>query len=99
MSILTNRPQRLECAPTRSSVSTATTEVDRHGEADYPEDQVVEHGRDWVFLRHQEESANGDREAFLQEIRSRCAQARRLQGNEDQVAGPIAGRVRSAREG
>src|SRR3546814_13956806 len=38
-----------------------------------------------LFRSHQEESAQPDREAELPQVRSRRAQARRVQGSQDQV--------------
>jgi len=57
-----------------------------HGQAYHSKDQVVVLGWNRILLRHEEESAHVDRKACLQEIRSRRAQARRVQGNEDQVS-------------
>src|SRR5262249_12725512 len=61
----------------------------RHGQARHPEDQARKLGRHGLLLRHQEESAQSDREARLQEIRSGRAQARRVQGSQDQIAGTL----------
>jgi predicted MFS family arabinose efflux permease len=60
----------------------------RHGQADRHQDspQLLRgHG---LFLRHQEESAHQDREAQAQEVRSDCAQARRIRRRQDQVSTP-----------
>src|SRR6185436_14511822 len=56
---------------------------DEHGQAR----ELSRHG---LLLRDQEESAQSDREARIQEIRSGRAQARRIQGSQDQVAGTAA---------
>ena len=48
--------------------------------------KLVSTRRHWLLLRDQEESAQSDREARLQEIRSGRAQARRIQGSQNQIA-------------
>src|SRR5690606_5340555 len=56
------------------------------GSPDAREDQARIDGRDRPFLHDDEEQAEHAREDGDQEIRSRRPQARRVQGNEDQVA-------------
>ena len=48
---------------------------------------TADHG---LFLRHQEEPADQDREARNPQVRSHRAQACRLQGTEDEIAAPAA---------
>src|ERR1700722_1224319 len=59
----------------------------RHGQGRVAQDQAALDLRHRLFLRDQEERPHQDRQAFVQEIRSGRAQARRVQGNEDQVSG------------
>src|SRR5688500_14917750 len=92
MSSLTKAHQGIMCAPSSTLKRHPQHRGrDRHGEADYTEDQAFELGRDWIFLRDEEEPSDCNREAFLQEVRPHRAQARCLQGSEDQVASRAAG--------
>src|SRR3546814_12601281 len=58
---------------------------DSHGEAQYRSDQDGQLGRYWLLLRQEEEPAYQDREAGDEGVRYGRAQARRVQGTEDQV--------------
>ncbi|CAA9496031.1 MAG: LSU ribosomal protein L33p @ LSU ribosomal protein L33p, zinc-independent, partial [uncultured Sphingomonas sp.] len=55
------------------------------GEASHRQDQARQQRRHRILLRDEKEPAHPDGEAKLQEVRSGGAQARRLQGSEDQV--------------
>jgi uncharacterized protein (DUF983 family) len=57
-----------------------------HGQSRFHQDQARLDGGYRVLLRDQEELAHPDREAQLQEVRPGRAQARRVQGIEDQVS-------------
>src|SRR5438270_2836654 len=56
-----------------------------HGQAGNRQDQARQQRGYGIFLRDQEKPADADREAQLQEVRPGRAQARRVQGIEDQV--------------
>src|SRR5271166_5384712 len=106
---LTSGPVRLFC-PANAPAAHAGFSVsgairrryfrDRYdGQGRLAQDQAALDCRHGLFLRHQKERPHQDGKARLQEIRSRRAQARRVQGNEDQVrpsfARPPRGRLRA----
>src|SRR4029079_1420933 len=87
---LTASPRTVSClAPSKGgyTVSLASRENPGHGKAEYLVDQAHQLRRHGLFLRHQEEPAYDDRDARAEEVRSACAQARRLPRIQDQVGG------------
>jgi hypothetical protein len=51
----------------------------------YPENQTCQFRWHRIFLRHKEKSTEHDGKAVVEEIRSGRAQARGLQGSQDQI--------------
>src|SRR5271170_2259168 len=70
-----------------------------HGQGRLAQDQAAFDGRHRLFLRDQEERPHQDGEVRVQEIRSGRAQARRIQGNQDQVSSRQAQHERKAPSG
>src|SRR5262245_8978795 len=73
---LTREVERIECRP--SSIPTSTERPITDGKTENRQDQAAQLRGHGIFLRDQEEPENGDRQAQLPQVRSDCAQARRL---------------------